>query len=215
MSEISIGAVGAAIIAGLVSLLGLIISKEQKVSEFRQIWIDELRKCLVSYLANINAISDAIRLMKSRKENNIDLIPIYKLLNEASHGIILRINIDEKPAKRLLNSMKKFEALSTSNNSLTPENVSLIEAEFLQSSKDLLKFEWKRVKRGEPIFRFTKYLSIFAVLCMLALLTFVLIAQDASHTVNKGKEYPSELQFIKKIHVIPIDFANMVTLPHK
>ena len=34
----------AAILAAIASLLGLIISKESKVSEFRQKWIDELRK---------------------------------------------------------------------------------------------------------------------------------------------------------------------------
>ena len=68
MSDISVGAVGAAIIAGLVSLFGLIIGKEQKVSEFRQAWIDDLRKCLVAYLVNINAISDALRLQKAGKE---------------------------------------------------------------------------------------------------------------------------------------------------
>ena len=38
----AIGAIAAALIAGLISLLGLIISKEQKVSDFRQAWIDAL-----------------------------------------------------------------------------------------------------------------------------------------------------------------------------
>jgi hypothetical protein len=40
----AVGAVIAAIIAGSIALLGLIISKEQKVSEFRQQWIDALRQ---------------------------------------------------------------------------------------------------------------------------------------------------------------------------
>lgn len=39
----AVGATIAAIVAALVALLGLIISKEQKVSEFRQQWIDALR----------------------------------------------------------------------------------------------------------------------------------------------------------------------------
>lgn len=42
MNSISIGAVGAAIIAGFFSIVSLIIGKEQKTSEFRQAWIDAL-----------------------------------------------------------------------------------------------------------------------------------------------------------------------------
>ena len=34
----------AAILAAIASFLGLMISKESKISEFRQKWIDELRK---------------------------------------------------------------------------------------------------------------------------------------------------------------------------
>ena len=43
LPDVAIGTMIAAFIAGLVSLLSLIISKEQKVSEFRQAWIDALR----------------------------------------------------------------------------------------------------------------------------------------------------------------------------
>lgn len=57
--DIAIGAIAAALIAGLVSLLGLIISKEQKTSEFRQAWIDALRKELSAVIAHTNAIYGA------------------------------------------------------------------------------------------------------------------------------------------------------------
>ena len=46
--SVAVGAVVAALIAGTVSLLGLIISKEQKTSEFRQAWIDALRNDLIT-----------------------------------------------------------------------------------------------------------------------------------------------------------------------
>jgi hypothetical protein len=44
ISPVAIGAISAAIITGLLSLVGLIISKENKTSEFRQQWIDSFRK---------------------------------------------------------------------------------------------------------------------------------------------------------------------------
>ena len=173
MGDINIGAVGAAIIAGLVSLLGLIIGKEQKVSEFRQAWIDELRKCIVSYLVNINAISDSLRLKKTGQTIDAkDVIAHYKLLNEASHGIKLRVNAAEKPAKALLMAMERFEGIASDNGSLTPEKIRTVEQEFLLTSRDLLKFEWNRVKRGEKTFVWTKIVLAVAVLSMVGILIY-------------------------------------------
>lgn len=174
MSGISAGAVGAAMIAGLVSLLGLVIGKEQKVSEFRQAWIDELRQCVVNYLVYINAISDALRMHKagSPLDEKI-LLDNYKNLNEANHGINLRVNEDEAPAKALLEAMATFESLANANAQLTPENIRVAEKNFVKASKDLLKFEWKRVKRGEGIYVWTKRVIAVSVVLMLALLIYM------------------------------------------
>ena len=57
--DVAIGAIAAALIAGLISLLGLIISKEQKTSEFRQAWIDGLRSELSLVIAHANALHGA------------------------------------------------------------------------------------------------------------------------------------------------------------
>ncbi|MBT0958392.1 hypothetical protein IV417_13460 [Alphaproteobacteria bacterium KMM 3653] len=173
MNEISIGAVGAATIAGLVSMLGLIIGKEQKVSEFRQVWIDQLRKCVVDYLVSINAVCDILSLKKSGVEvDNAALLTNYKLLNEASHGITLRVNDEEKPSKALLASMNEFEQLAQDNGSLTPEKIKEVEGRFVQAAKELLKFEWTRVKRGEKVFVWTKRVILVSIVMLLGLLGF-------------------------------------------
>jgi hypothetical protein len=183
--DVSVGAVGTAVIAGLVSVLGLIISKEQKVSEFRQAWIDELRKCLVSYLVNINAIADVVRLRKARIGNDsTDLASSYKALNEASHGITLRVNENEKSAKRLLKTMRAFEALADEDANLTQENIRTIETRFLKHSRQLLKFEWKRVKRGEKTFIWTKWIVGIVTVAMIAY--FVDLAFFSSHKDGVG-----------------------------
>ncbi|MEH0197125.1 hypothetical protein V7S57_16750 [Caulobacter sp. CCNWLY153] len=174
MNDISIGAVGAAIIAGLVSLLGLVIGKEQKVSEFRQAWINDLRKCIIDYLACINAISDVIRLNKSGKAvDSSALLGNYKNLNEASHGITLRINPDEEPSKALLFQMKEFETLAGQNAKLTPENIKEVEEKFIECSQSLLRFEWRRVKRGERTYYVTKYIVIGMILIMLVAFAYL------------------------------------------
>ncbi|WP_431674028.1 hypothetical protein [Rhizobium leguminosarum] len=173
MNEISIGAVGAAAIAGLVSLLGLIIGKEQKVSEFRQAWIDELRKSFVAYLVNINAIGDALRLKKAGQPIDTSaFIAIYKSLNEASHGITLRVNATEAAAKALMKSMSEFETLAENNASLTPEKLRDAEKAFVGAATELLKFEWNRVKRGEEIFVVTKRIVCVVIVATLMFLAY-------------------------------------------
>lgn len=168
MNDISIGAVGAAIVAGLVSILGLVIGKEQKISEFRQAWIDDLRKCMVAYLVQINAISDAIRARPQQgSPNTAAIIDSYKALNEASHGIVLRVNSEEKTAIELLKSMESFESLASINANLTPNNIKAAEENYIQASRALLKHEWKRVKRGEWTYRVSKYIVIFCIAIML------------------------------------------------
>ena len=188
MSDISVGAVGAAVVAGLVSLLGLVIGKEQKVSEFRQSWIDDLRKCLVCYLVSINAISDVLRLKKSGAEIDDDvLVANYKLLNEASLGITLRINPDEDKAKALRRSMLEFESISKDNSAITPEKIREIESSFIEASQELLKFEWSRVKRGEKTFVWTKWIVTFAVVTMIGLLAYL-------WATRAGIQSPSEMK---------------------
>jgi len=173
MNEISIGAVGAAVIAGLVSMLGLIISKEQKISEFRQVWIDDLRRCVVDYLVSINAICDILSVKKAGKDvGDEGLLENYKLLNKASHGIALRINSDEKPAKALLASMKEFEEIAKDNTSITPEKIRVVEDRFTKAAKGLLKFEWKRVKKGEKIFIWTKRIIVLFLVILFGILVF-------------------------------------------
>jgi len=48
---VAIATVVAAVIAGLISVVALTLTKEQKTSEFRQAWIDGLRSDLADYLA--------------------------------------------------------------------------------------------------------------------------------------------------------------------
>ncbi|WP_145915837.1 hypothetical protein [Labrenzia sp. CP4] len=197
MNEVSIGAVGAATIAGLVSMLGLIIGKEQKVSEFRQIWIDQLRKCVVDYLVSINAVCDILRSRDSGKNSdNSALIENYKLLNEASHGITLRVNDDEQPAKALLAAMNEFELLASDNKTLTPEKIKAVESRFIRESKALLKFEWNRVKKGEKVFVWTKRIILAMIVLLLALLGYVWVGSSNYSPLDSGSDAELHLIFL-------------------
>jgi len=101
--EAAIGAMIAALIAAVVSLLGLIISKEQKTSEFRQAWIDALRSDLTAFLTQINAIHDAIKVQHSNHGEKVKALqPLYIPLNNSTFNILLRVNPVEKKSRALL-----------------------------------------------------------------------------------------------------------------
>jgi len=162
------GAFLVAFIAGGFSLLGLIISKEQQVSAFRQAWIDALRADLASLVARAYQIQSFVvmhegftqaELWKATRDDYVDL-------NQASTRIKLRLNPDEDESKKVLKSMSKMEGLF--RHMTHPQSSSQIDdivTEIERDAPPLLKKEWNRVKKGERIYRFAKFLAglIFVV----------------------------------------------------
>ena len=187
MNDISIGAVGAAIIAGLVSLLGLIIGKEQKISEFRQAWINDLRKCLVDYLVQINAIVDVVIASKNKEKLEVSTkLDNYKKLNEASHGIKFRVNPQEALAQRLLESMDMFEENAKHASGLTSTKILSLEVEYTDSAKRLLKSEWDTVKRGEKTYVWTKRVVYICLIIMILLFIWLWFTPQHSSSLPKS-----------------------------
>ncbi|MCA0996847.1 hypothetical protein [Alloyangia pacifica] len=163
--DISVGAVGAAFIGALASLLGLVISKESKVSEFRQAWVDALRAEITAYLSNINAICDAVKVKYQNQGDKVAaLAPHYSDLNTATFMISLRLNPEELEAKNILASMREFQELLSKEDDIKPELIRPLEAKLLRQSRILLKMEWQRVRDGEKSFRRAKRIA-WLLLC--------------------------------------------------
>jgi hypothetical protein len=182
--DAAIGTVVAALIAGIVSLLGLIISKEQKTSEFRQAWIDALRSDLTAYLTQINAIHDATKVKYADHAEKVEkLRPLYLPLNTSTFNILLRVNPAEDISRKLLQAMEAFYALTNDESKLTTENIRAIESEFVTSSQLLLKSEWRRVKSGELTFRIAKLLA-FLVIVISVLIGMFVIYRDWSTKIS-------------------------------
>ncbi len=158
--DVALGATIAAVIGALVTLLGLIITKEQKTSEFRQAWVDGLRKDLTAYATQINAIADASKVeYKSNAERVKSLKDAYNALNEANFSINLRLNRDEKLSNDVIDCIADFNRLGSTEEGLSPDALRPIEVRFIKASQDLLKYEWNRVKRGEPSFVVAKLVA--------------------------------------------------------
>jgi hypothetical protein len=175
LPDIAVGAVSAALIAGLVSLLGLIVSKEQKVSEFRQAWIDALRAELSSLIAHANAIHGAnmagfANSSEAWKVVRADFVGI----NEAAARIRLRLNSKESEAVAVLSQLERLEQL------LAPETTKIdylqlntAEKELVSVAQVVLKQEWLRVRRGEQVFRVARFAALcVCAACVIALIIF-------------------------------------------
>jgi len=112
-------AIVVAIIAGAFSFLGLVLSKEQKVSELRQAWIDGLREDLAAHISAVFAVSYLVEAYEYEHEKP-SLVNLSKAIKEPHttaavtfHRILLRLNPDDKNIahKELIAELKKNEGL--------------------------------------------------------------------------------------------------------
>jgi hypothetical protein len=182
--DAAIGPIIAASIAGFVSLLGLTISKEQKVSEFRQAWIDSLRSELVGYMTKVNSIRDAGRVDHVDHAAAVTaLLPYYEAINSANFSITLRLNQKEKRSRRVISAMVSLGNLAKDEENFTPSNLRPLETEFLQASQDLLKQEWKRVKSGELVYQLLRYTALIVLVASIAALCWNVVVETQADSI--------------------------------
>lgn len=171
--DIAIGAVGAAVIGALITLVGLIISKESKVSEFRQAWIDSLRIELSTYLANVTAVADARGIILNDTTERFErLQPYYDKLNSSYYMIAFRLNPQEETSKKIKKIMVELSIIINSTSKIDLEKFEDCRIKLINLSNELLKKEWKVVKQGERVFKATR----IAIAFMLASLMVATLA---------------------------------------
>ena len=143
-----------------------VLSKEQKTSEFRQAWIDALRNDLSEFISTIDALTSFLRIKASRSATPAEVVSFLQekyvdvqRMGVSYHRIMLRLNPDEHTA--LIATLQELLAVMSSHAKAVDEShvERLIKAVVAESQR-VLKSEWRRVKRGEPIFVMTKYASL-------------------------------------------------------
>ncbi len=160
----------AAIIAGIVSLAGLVATKEQKITEFRQEWINELRKDIAQLLSDIIYFD---LLYKDAKiniiSNNNFLITNKDLSKQIIHTYqIIKLRLNPKDNDGLIQLLDELIEVVTkpSKLNLNGEIESVFEA-FEERAHEILKGEWERVKTGEAWFRWTKIVILISSVLLL------------------------------------------------
>ncbi|HEX8309312.1 MAG TPA: hypothetical protein VF645_12930 [Allosphingosinicella sp.] len=166
LPDVAVGAVVAAFLTGIISLLGLIISKEQKTSEYRQAWIDSLRSEISQLIAHINVCY----AMREQGEEDWSILRLDAIaVNQAAAQIKLRLNPEEKSSRKILQHIEDLEVfIHTEETSF--ERLNQIEEDLAADAQALLKAEWVRVRRGELTFRVAKLCAAAMVVVILALL---------------------------------------------
>ncbi len=164
------GVVIAASITGFIAFVGMLISKENKTSEFRQAWIDGLREDVViligawkGYLDSKNTASKlGCGSEKLKFENSLEL-------KKSANRIKLRLNADEEkrtvPERELYLIMEEI----LNNQAIRTEDETM--NDLSNKASLVLKEEWEKVKAGEKWFKIIKWFLLIIV----ALVAFALI----------------------------------------
>lgn len=178
----AIATIFAAVLVAVVSYVTITLNKEQKTSDFRQAWIDELREELAIFCSAARAFarSEGARVTpgavppfsdeKREEFRYTAAISVYK--------VQLRLNAKESEHIALLDLMKA--ALHKQNGMIetgaysSSEVLAAIDA-VADYAGPVLKAEWNRVKQGEPSFVRARDFAKTAIAISLSLLAVVIV----------------------------------------
>lgn len=205
----AIATIVAALIAAILSIVSLTLSKELKTSEFRQAWIDGLRDDLASFLSAARAFSrfmDAKRRLGDDYKSKV-LFPISdEKLGDLRHvaalsmyKIKLRLNSDEGNQKKLLDLLD--QAIVSQNKVLEEgKKISVLDAvdRVANQSQVVLKQEWERVKKGEKAFRILRNIVAPGIAVITIMLIIVVLINQRFDNAGKIPDSTTQDQRINK-----------------
>ena len=186
---IAIGAIIAALIAGFFSFLNLVSSKENKVSEFRQAWIDGIRSEIACYAAAVIALGRFRAARDKFKEDSWyeATESAYKDAIESLTKIQLRLNpkhAQENPDSHEAKLTRAIKDARDAFNKMDFEAASNATTAIRGAAGPLLKDEWERVKNGEPGYQDTRKSALRTIkggiIFVTLLATLAMIAQFIS-----------------------------------
>jgi hypothetical protein len=182
--------IAGALIAGLFGLVGLVIAKENKTSEFRQAWIDSLRADIADFTS---AAQSFVYFEKARRAAVQDgntqeeleyekiLAAVHQKVVQAQMSVRLRVNPQELDPTMKPRNDRLLADIETIRRSLADADFDAAKpvlAGLHEVAAPILKAEWARVKRGERPYVMAKYGALG--LSVLALAWFAWIGARAA-----------------------------------
>jgi hypothetical protein len=160
-----------ALLAALVPFLSLIISKENKISEFRRAWTDALRQELAELVGHMNGIQGTLRRRLTAAEGWGEARDDVIGLNRCIGIVRMRLNPKEPQACKVSAILEELNQHFAPRGAFDDDQFNRIEERLLIESQVLLKLEWDRVRRGEPFFAATR--DIFSIVVFLLAIAFL------------------------------------------
>jgi len=200
---VAIGAV-VAIIAGIFSYFNLVTSKETKISEFRQNWIDSLRQDISKYVSSMQSLISFEDYINHHLDENEKLktlkrrADLHDIFFDAYNSIHLRINKNETNAKAKEISDNFISALENAHKAFKAEREDLeyLLEQVKSNAELLLKHEWNRVRDGEKTYQYAKKGAL--IFTSITIVIFILLTIFIATPGNIVKQLPSPTNNINK-----------------
>lgn len=164
LSSPAVGTICAALIAGLISFVVTVLAKDQKISEFRQAWIDALRSDVAELVSHLTISSLVLKAEKIAKKEGIQL-PEFEVAGYkefvAVKACVVRIRLRLNPVehKELLSALHEMDIGEGGK----VEHSDAVLNTLVTEAQKVLKAEWGRVKKGELSIRCVRWggLAVF------------------------------------------------------
>jgi hypothetical protein len=188
----------AALVGGGIARSNLIATKETKVSEFRQAWINSLREELATLLSNNRTLVRAVQEDRSAKAENSSKFHFSKdKITAVRHGtaetyyrIKLRLNREQDDHKELLRLLSEMMGATQRYVEDPAADVQLplshVEKASDQAEK-VLKNEWRTVKNGEAAYRSAVKTTSLVLIISGAIWAIVAVGVPAYASYNQGE----------------------------
>jgi hypothetical protein len=184
---VAIATVIAALITGVIAIVNLTLSKEQKISEMRQAWIDGLRDDLAQFFSGVRYVATAVSQHFDEQNHGKKFSHDFSeeqvtekisVINETLYRIKLRLNPEEPEhieLERLLNSVLSCYRDGKDGDPAMLENVRNASELSTNFARIVLKAEWKRVKRGEDAYNNLRRWIVPTVVLLMSIFIAVIL----------------------------------------
>jgi t-SNARE complex subunit (syntaxin) len=202
----------ATLVAGGIARSNLIATKETKVSEFRQAWINSLREELATLFSNTRTLARAVQENRSpQPEKSSQFHFSQDKITAVRHGaaetyyrIKLRLNREQDDHKELLRLLSEMMAAQqryiddlTADVQLPLSNVEKAS----EQAEKVLKSEWRTVKGGEEAYKSaintTSWVLIISgsiwVIVVVGALAYAFFTGAESEATNASAPAPQQL----------------------
>lgn len=218
---VAAGTLLASLIAGIFSYLNMIVSKENKVSEFRLVWIDGLRNEVADFCSATSTLSFIFPEYQKHEDNfdseNIDeqlkwLSEISKHRATALDSITkIRLRLNYRDLEKDTQEKKLITAIDSAKNRLNNNQFGEIRdniEEIRAAAAPILKSSWETVKKGERGYIRVRR-SVEAALSIVLLLIITGSTYQYIHTSSENRIQTERVtKMIKSLQELRSNFEN-------